>query len=101
MIQGTVDSSDKLSRAELSNTIDFLIKAFDLSFTNDSTKTDVGEGVKDPAREGHLSAEDLDALHAMRMHHGSVVLNIDSFTTDIVNGRLPRFERGHLTLVQA
>ncbi len=101
MIQGTVDSSDKLSQAEFSKTIDFLIKAFDPSFTNDSTKTNVGEGVKDPAREGQLSAEDLDALRAIRTHHRSVVLNIDSFTTDIVDGRLPRLERGHLTLVQA
>lgn len=100
VIQGTVDSSDKLSQAEFSKTIDFLIKAFDPSFTEDGAKTNVGKGVADPAGEGQLSAEDLDALRAIRTHHSSVVLNIDSFNTDVVDGHLPRLERGHLTLVQ-
>lgn len=100
LTQGTVDSSDKLSQAEFSKTIDLLIKAFDPSLTNDSTKTNFGEGVIEPAREGQLSAEDLDALRAIRTYHSSVVLNIDSFNTDIVDGRLPKLERGHLTLVQ-
>lgn len=101
VIQGTVDSSDKLSQADFSKTLDFLIKAFDPTFTNDKTNTNVSEAVKDSAREGKLSAADLDALRAIRTHHSSVVLNIDSFTTDIVDGLLPRLERGHLTLVQA
>jgi len=101
VIQGTVDSSDKLSQTEITKTIDFLIKAFDPKFTIGATKADGGEGVEDPARENLLSAEDLNALSAIRTHHSSVVLNIDSFTTDIVDGRLPRLERGHLTLVQA
>lgn len=101
VIQGTVDSSNKLSEAEFSKTIDFLIKAFDPSINNDSAKPNIGEELNGPAREGQLSAEDLDALRAIRTHHSSVVLNIDSFTTDIVDGRIPRLERGHLTLVQA
>ena len=101
MIQGTVDSSDKLSEAEFSKTLDFLIKAFDPNITNGTPKTSIGEGLEHPAKEGQLSADDLDALRAIRTHHSSVVLNIDSFTTDIVDGRLPKLERGNLTLVEA
>ena len=101
VIQGTIDSSDKFSQTKFSKTIDFLIKAFGPSFTNDSTKKKVGEGVKDLDREGRLSVEDLDAPREIHTHHSSVVLKIDSFTTDTVDGRLPRLKRCNLTLVQA
>ena len=96
VIQGTVDVSGKLRQAEFSKTIDFLFKAFDPEVSDPSMKTTVGEGVA-----GQLSPDDLDALRSIRTHHGSAVLNFDNFTTDVVDGRVPRLERGHLTLVQA
>lgn len=95
VIQGTVDTSEKLTQAEFSKTLDFFIKAFDPAVIDASVEGVVGEGVA-----GGLSKEDLDALSAIRTHHGSSVLNIDSFTTDVVDGRVPRLERGRLTLVQ-
>lgn len=101
MIQGTVDSSSKLSQAELSKTLDFICKAFDPQYTTNDNPN-AAEALKEPAKEGQLSAEDLDALKAIRTHHSSTVLNgLNSFTTDVVEGRLPRLERGRLTLVQA
>ncbi|KAK5656804.1 hypothetical protein OQA88_4352 [Cercophora sp. LCS_1] len=99
VIQGTVDVSGKevsgkLTQAEFSKTIDFLAKAFDPKII-DGSATDGAEG---EARK--LTEEDLEALRTIRTHHGAAVLNIDNFTTDVVDGRVPRLERGQLTLVQ-
>lgn len=69
------------------------MKAFDPAIV-DASK----EGAKGGARVG-LTEDDLEALSALRTHHGANVLNIDSFTTDVVNGRVPKLERGGLTLV--
>ncbi|RYP03456.1 hypothetical protein DL764_005137 [Monosporascus ibericus] len=95
VIQGTVDVSGKLTQAEFSKTIGFLIKVFNPKIIEASAKSTVGERIA-----GQLWADNLDALRAIRTHHGSNLLNIDSFTTDVVDGCVPRLERGHLTLVQ-
>ena len=96
MIQGTVDVSEKLTQAEFAKTIDFLIKAFDPETIDASTKGTLGEGLA-----GRVSEQDLDALRAIRTQHSSNVLNINSFTTDVVDGRVPKLERGSLTLLKA
>jgi hypothetical protein len=72
-----------------------LVKAFDPKVV-DASK----EGVVGGAKAVGLTEDDLEALSALRSHHGSNVLNIDSFTTDVVDGRVPHLKRGGLTLLK-
>jgi hypothetical protein len=87
-------TSDKLTQAEFPETLKFLIKAFHLKIV-DAGK----DGALGGAKSGGLTEDDLEALSALRSQHGSAVLNIDSFTTDLVEGCVPKLERGSLTLV--
>lgn len=47
-----------------------------------------------------LSPEDLKALHAYH-DHLKKTLNLEGFTTDVINGLVPKLEKGSLTLIQA
>ncbi|KAL5048204.1 hypothetical protein BDW71DRAFT_178132 [Aspergillus fruticulosus] len=102
VIQGTVDTTNNaITQAEFSKTIDFLTKAFSPKVFDDGIATEVGkEGQTASLRDG-LTSEDLEALTALRASHGATTMGIGAFTTDVVEGRVPRLERGALTLVLA
>jgi hypothetical protein len=72
----------------------FLIKALDPEVVKVSK-----EGATGRAKPVGLTEEDMEALSALRSHHGSNVLDIDSSTTDVVDGRVPHLERRGLILI--
>lgn len=104
VIQGTADATSKLSQAEFSKTIDFLTRAFSPAlnpqFTDANQEIVNGEPKPQMSTEG-LSPEDLEALQNLRLHHGKHTMGMESFTTDVVDGMVPRLETGRLTLIPA
>ncbi|KAK3324861.1 hypothetical protein B0H66DRAFT_470293 [Apodospora peruviana] len=106
IIQGTADAgTSKLTQAEFSKTIDFLTKAFNPAINTqfkDANQEIVGEEPQPQAAAAQgLSPEDLEALQSIRIHHGKHTMGMDSFTTDVIDGLIPRLETGRLTLVAA
>ncbi|KAL3464925.1 FAD/NAD(P)-binding domain-containing protein [Aspergillus heterothallicus] len=105
VIQGTVDETGgKITQAEFARTINFVMKAFDPNIFSDGAKgvphqTEATGEDKAPSPE--LSAEDMEALRAIRMSHGLNTGYLEAFTTDVIQGRIPRLETGSLTLVPA
>ncbi|RAQ52676.1 radH flavin-dependent halogenase [Aspergillus flavus] len=81
IIQGTSDVSTKLTQAEFSHTLNFVLKAFDRKIGGDLT-----------SEEEEKIYEDIRKTQSQNMS------NIESFTTDIIDGRLPRLLRGKLGL---
>ncbi|KAL4734482.1 hypothetical protein BDV11DRAFT_174721 [Aspergillus similis] len=99
VIQGTVEISNTITQAEVSETINFVAKALDPSRhnrleENPDQRKEISPGNNGKDDEG--MAEYLTALHMVDM-----VQETDRFTmgTEVVEGRVPRLERGALTLV--
>ena len=94
MIQGTADATNKFTQQEFSQTINFLTQAFLPPEYADAT-----EAANAKARYDSLAPEEKEGLKALRTHHIQNVLGLEKFTTDVVDGRVPRLETGKLTLV--
>ena len=105
VIQGTADATNKLTQAEFSKTIDFLTKALAPDKRNPGrsivgySASDGTEAANARLMDEEISSEDQEALQAIRIHHSQNILNLESFTTDVINGLVPRLEKGNLTLV--
>jgi hypothetical protein len=76
-----------------------LAKAFTPEFKKSIEAADGALAAKPPQIDEGLSPEDKEVLQALRVHHSQNTLNLQSFTTDVVNGLVPKLERGSLTLV--
>ncbi|KAM0810163.1 putative Tryptophan 2-halogenase [Seiridium cardinale] len=101
IIQGTADATSKLTQIEFSKTIDFVIKAFNPAQQThfvDANQEVVGETASQPLTTD-IPPEQLETLQQIRIHHGKHTLSMESFTTDIIDGFVPRLETGKLTLV--
>ena len=48
-----------------------------------------------------LSVDDIEAMKALTSHHIEDTSSVHRFTADVIDGRVPRLERGNLTLVAA
>ena len=94
VIQGTADATNKFTQQEFSQTINFLTQAFLPPEYADAT-----EAANAKARYDSLAPEEKEGLKALRTHHIQNVLGLEKFTTDVVDGRVPRLETGKLTLV--
>lgn len=81
VIQGTADVSTKLTQSEFSKALDFVVKAFDRKGEADKT-----------------SEEELKIQEEIRTTQSQNMDNIESFTMDVIDGRLPRLLRGNLGL---
>jgi hypothetical protein len=105
VIQGEVDSTGKITQAEFAKTIEFVMKAFDPNIFREGVRPVPGRAEakmnKATAPGLELMEEDMAALRAIRMSHGQTTGSLDAFTTDVIHGRLPRLQRGALTLVLA
>ncbi|KAK6078946.1 hypothetical protein SCUP234_05872 [Seiridium cupressi] len=82
---GSQNDTGKITQEEFSHTYEFLIKAFKVHF-------DHTDG---------LTKKDVDALQAFRSHQGSHIMNINSFTSEVIDGLVPSLKKGGLTLVPA
>ncbi|RDW78596.1 uncharacterized protein DSM5745_05448 [Aspergillus mulundensis] len=109
IIQGSVETPGGITKTEFSRTIDFFLKTLDEQFERNEEISDDDEplGWGDPInksreRSGGVEDEsDTEILKALRKSYGNNLLSIGGFTTDVVEGRVPRLERGRLTLVLA
>ncbi|KAI4591850.1 hypothetical protein KJ359_012169 [Pestalotiopsis sp. 9143b] len=97
VIQGTSDSTGKFTQADLTKTVSFLTTALTPVMRPD------GPDEMQKAQNGQtqlVGAEDEEALKALIMSHQSDTAHgLDRFTTDVIDGRVPKLERGSLTLV--
>ncbi|KAL2147438.1 hypothetical protein VTI28DRAFT_9337 [Corynascus sepedonium] len=119
VIQGTVDadSKGKLSKSDISTTVEFCFKAFTHitpeqkeAVINKLKSLGVGQGDDDASIVKALSdveksltpeeAQVLDILRSRRMIREDG-LNTDSFTLDAIDGLVPNMERGKLGLKKA
>ncbi|RDW81828.1 aromatic-ring hydroxylase-like protein [Coleophoma cylindrospora] len=81
IIQGTADVSTKLTQAEFSSALNFVVKAFDRKGQSDLT-----------------SEQERKAFDEIRKTQSQNMDNIQSFTMDVIDGRLPRLSTGKLGL---
>ncbi|KAJ5834970.1 FAD/NAD(P)-binding domain-containing protein [Penicillium robsamsonii] len=113
IIQGTADVKNNLTPAEISQTIDFCMKAFHPApkeqRENISDKlangAAAGSSSANPAlSEQTLSAEEQRILTTMRARNAirtEDLIHIDNFSVDVVDGMVPHLKRGELGLVDA
>lgn len=101
VIQGTADATKVFTQAELTKTIHFLTTALRPAFNPGSEES------LDPAdpnavqQTSDVDAEDVEAMKALTSHHIEDTSGVHRFTADVIDGRLPRLERGNLTLIAA
>lgn len=81
VIQGAADVSTNLTQAEFSHALNFVVKAFDRKGEVDLT-----------------SEEEERVFEEIRRTQSQNMDNIESFTMDVIDGRLPRLWRGKLGL---
>ncbi|KAL4954430.1 FAD/NAD(P)-binding domain-containing protein [Aspergillus filifer] len=101
VIQGEADTATSITQAEFTRTIEFLAKALDPSLLDlIEEDPELLEKLLHGGQEGEDEGE-MAILTAMRMSQGAEIFSLGNFTTDVVDGRVPRLERGALTLVMA
>ncbi|KAL9118590.1 MAG: hypothetical protein Q9187_004861 [Circinaria calcarea] len=119
IIQGSADTSAKLTQEEISKTVDFCFRAFQPTVpeareavlkklegitVNDSSSTDPKTKENIEALQTTLTPDELRILNTIRvrqMMRSEDMMNIDSFGTDAVDGMAANLKRGDLGLVKA
>jgi ABC-type amino acid transport substrate-binding protein len=86
VIQGAADSTNTLTQAEFSKTVEFLDKVMHQKFA--------------PIQSDEKAPEEA-VLAQMRNRQSHLAKTMDDFTTDVVDGRIPNLEMGKLGLVMA
>lgn len=114
VIQGTVDVDKTLTQAEIAQTINFCVNAFQnagreeqdalmnkiksVSETKNGEETDVVKKLKES-----LSADErrtLNTIQARQIIRSEDTMNIDNFTVDVIDGMVPNLKRGSLGLLR-
>ena len=119
VIQGTADTSTKLTPAEVSKTIDFCFGAFvpvsveqkeavieklKALGLNETTSTDPKIKQEVEKLEANLSPDEmriLTTIRARQMIRSEDTMNINNFGIDAIDGLAPNMKRGDLGLVKA
>lgn len=120
IIQGAADvdmgERQHLSQTDLEKTLEFCAHAFEptqpeerdavLARLQAKEKAAEAQAVKAavPQFDANLSEEEtkvLNQINARKMMHTEDTISVGSFQTDVINGRLPKLERGKLTLIAA
>ncbi|KZF25346.1 FAD/NAD(P)-binding domain-containing protein [Xylona heveae TC161] len=111
IIQGTADVTNNLTAAEISQTIDFCMKAFypapreqrEVIFDKLSNGSSAGGNPKKSALlEQTLSADEQRILTTMRARNAirtEDLIHIDNFSVDIIDGMVPHLKHGDLGLI--
>lgn len=101
VIQGTADATQAFTQAELTKTIHFLTTALQSTF-NPGSEEDLNAADPNAVQQtSNVESEDIEAMNALTSHHLEDTSGVHRFTVDVIDGRLPRLERGNLTLVAA
>ncbi|QRD93406.1 hypothetical protein F9C07_7863 [Aspergillus flavus] len=112
IIQGTADVDKNLTQAEIAQTIEFCVQAFQTASTDeqDAVMTKVAainsqNGTEGALKELHasLSADErrtLTTIQARQIIRSEDQMNIDNFTIDVIDGMVPRLERSSLGLAR-
>ena len=118
VIQGTADTSGKLTQTEIAKTVDFCVQAFEPTAraereavlqkvealsVNDSGSTDAKTKEGAEVLTAALSADELRILATIRAREMMRIedsMNIDSFSADAIDGMAPNLKRGSLGLVK-
>ncbi|KAE8337078.1 hypothetical protein BDV24DRAFT_177948 [Aspergillus arachidicola] len=112
IIQGTADVDKNLTQAEIAQTIEFCVQAFQTASNDeqDAVMTKVAainsqNGTEGALRELHasLSADErrtLTTIQARQIIRSEDQMNIDNFTIDVIDGMVPRLERSSLGLAR-
>ncbi|KAJ5659678.1 FAD/NAD(P)-binding domain-containing protein [Penicillium longicatenatum] len=113
IIQGSADVKNNLTAEEISQTIDFCMKAFhpapkeqrEAIFDKLATGSGASSGSANPTlSEQTLSADEERILTTMRARNAirtEDLIHIDNFSVDIVDGMVPHLKRGELGLIDA
>ena len=101
VIQGQADATKSFSQAELDKTVQFLTTALQPTFNPGSSEYVNPEDPSALVQRPDLATEDVEAMKALTAHHIEDCAGVSGFTADVIEGRLPRLERGNLTLVMA
>ena len=113
VIQGTADTHGKLTQEEVSKTVDFCLNAF--SGHVDATQRDAvlkkvedlrlaGQAETQKELAAYLTPDELHILNTVRareMVRSEDTVNIDTFTSDSIDGRVLNMVHGSLGLVAA
>ncbi|CAG8022389.1 unnamed protein product [Penicillium nalgiovense] len=113
IIQGSADVKSNLTSEEISQTIDFCMKAFhpapkeqrEAIFDKLASGSASASGSANPTlSEQTLSADEQRILTTMRARNAirtEDLIHIDNFSVDVVDGMIPRLKRGELGLIDA
>ncbi|TVY84588.1 Flavine halogenase aclH [Lachnellula suecica] len=101
VIQGTADATKAFTQEELSKTIHFLSTALQPAFNPGPEGSISNVEDKRAYENSSVSAEDIEAMQALTSHHIEDTSGVGRFTADVIDGFMPRMERGNLTLVKA
>ncbi|MCJ1246514.1 hypothetical protein MMC30_003722 [Trapelia coarctata] len=119
IIQGTADTSTKLTPAEISKTIDFCFGAFapvpveqkeavlqKLKALGINESTSMDPKIKQDVEklEANLSPDEmriLTTIRARQMVRSEDTMNLNNFSVDSIDGMAPNMKRGDLGLVKA
>ncbi|KAL2845941.1 hypothetical protein BJY01DRAFT_234761 [Aspergillus pseudoustus] len=103
VIQGEADTcKSELTQSELSTSMNPLLTTLDSRLPNllgDEEAMDKAIGTTGEGQDERR--QEVEILTAMLSGHGLELLTMGDYTTDIIEGRVPRLERGKLTLVFA
>ncbi|KAF3483149.1 CrpH protein [Arthroderma uncinatum] len=112
IIQGTVDVDKNLTQAEIAQTIDFCMQAFQNAGREeqDALMNKI-KTVSETKNEGENVIQKLDAslsvderrtlstIQARQIIRSEDTMNIDNFSIDVIDGMVPNLKRGSLGLV--
>jgi len=92
VIQGTADTTNRLTQTEFSGAINHITEAmFRPNSVTYSTKEKVKAAKPTPAEQ-----ELIDGIRKRQAQH---LHSVEDFTTNVIDGRIPRLQRGNLGLM--
>lgn len=102
IIQGTVDAGGKLTQAEVDRSVEFCTRVIRKVESGCLANLDSSQAAEFTARGAAATYSESNQCDEvmMKMVRMNRILDLNSFTVDIVNGMAPNIERGTLGLVK-
>ncbi|KAH8771592.1 hypothetical protein F5882DRAFT_452398 [Hyaloscypha sp. PMI_1271] len=100
VIQGTADVTKKFTQNDLDRTVRFLSTALQ-PVLNPTEENDPSPDNPSHMMKGGVKPEDLKIIRNLMMQYLNDTTGTGGATADVIDGLVPRLERGNLTLVEA